>query len=146
LHDMYSGFETAFRARHPEAPEAIAWEPVVDPLEQLAKTDADCVSFSHVLEHFPVAYAAGLLSAVPPAAHILIYGPNADKCDRDTALHLMPVHEHFWVGGLDWTRAWAETTTGRKTAVAIAHDLDLLVWLPAEKPARKSRKKRGATA
>lgn len=93
---------------------------------------ADLVVFCHVLEHLAPKEATAALRAVAPGCGILIYGPNADTMHSDSWLHALPVHEHLWLAGLEWTRSWAEGTTGRRARVAIAHDLDLLVWLPGK--------------
>jgi hypothetical protein len=91
---------------------------------------AELVVFCHVLEHMTLKESTAALRSVAPGCGILIYGPNADTMHADSWLHALPVHEHLWLGGLEWTRSWAEGTTGRTARVAIAHDLDLLVWLP----------------
>jgi len=125
----YSTAAAAFADVYPSAP-PVHWVPLDSHGDALAP--GDCLSCCHVLEHLPLDQAAALLgNAAATGADVLIYGPNADRCTTDTALHLLPVHEHLWLGGLDWTRAWAERATGRPAQIAIAHDLDLLIWLPA---------------
>lgn len=126
LHEVYRGLEPMFRRLHPEAP-PIEYR---DEKADIRGGGWDCVSFSHVLEHIPLAAAGRLLARVPNAADIVIYGPNADRMRSDLWLHALPVHEHLWIGGLDWTRQWAQARSGRQASVAIAHDEDLLVWLP----------------
>jgi hypothetical protein len=121
----YATAQEAFCAAWPDAP-PVEWRSE----KRWTGIAADLVVFCHVLEHVPVEEAAQWLARVRTAADILIYGPNADLMRADSWLHALPVHEHLWLAGLQWTKAWAEWNTGRTARVAIGHDLDLLLWLP----------------
>jgi len=133
LHGTYRELEGMFRGLHPEAP-PIGWQDAQELAAQARRIGADCVSFCHVLEHVPIRTAETWLRAVPTTADIVIYGPNADRMHEDWWLHAQPVHEHLWIPGLSWMRPWAARTAGRPAAVALAHDEDLLIWLPAAVP------------
>ena len=128
LWEMYREHEALFRSTWPTCP-SVEWR--ADKGWPQDAESFDLISFSHVLEHMPCTRAQACLQAVPAGADILIYGPNADTFTGEDWLHARPVHEHVWLAGLEWTRSWAERTTGRTAQVALAHDLDLLVWLPA---------------
>ncbi len=138
----YEAAADAYRAVWPDAP-PVSCRRCDHAFNPEVMEGADLVVFCHVLEHMPRERAAKYLRGAPDTAGILIYGPNADTMHADNWLHALPVHEHLWIGGLEWTRGWAEKASGRKAAIAMSHDLDLLIWLPPApaKPKARSRKR-----
>lgn len=128
---QYSEHAAAYRAAWPGAP-AVEWRPCSPISLAVVPVEADLVVFCHVLEHMARGLADRYLEGLRYSpADLLIYGPNSDRMSSDSWQHALPVHEHVWLPGLAWMRAWAERLTGRTAAIALAHDDDLVLWLPA---------------
>jgi len=137
LAETYEQCRDVFDALYPDAPPVVFSDPAV---QTFRPGPGELISYCHVLEHFTVAAAAAeIAEAAARGADILIYGPNADRMQTDGWLHARPVHEHLYLPGLSWQAPWAERVTGRKARIAIAHDEDLLIWLPAPAAAKPKR-------
>jgi len=135
--EMYESCVDVFLAHNPGAPKVVFEAGVFEGPKTIGK--ATCVTMCHMLEHMPMEKAEEQLAYLGKSrADIVIYGPNADCMQSDGWLHAMPVHEHLWMGGLEWTTEWAQKQTGREARFAIAHDHDLCIWLPA--PRGKAKK------